>query len=210
MVGDFLSDFIGNPARARIVRALVFAQSEPLARGQIAKRTGASPAIVEREIRILENLGIVRKTRGLPAPKKAWKVQSAQKRSAHTDAMWVLNANFKYIRALSMFVHEVSPLRYQRILDAVKRAGKMTVVIVSGTFMGDPTRPADLLVAGDALNESRLELAVRSLEPHFGREIRFATFSTPEFKYRLTVQDRLFRETLDYPHLVLLDKQKLL
>ncbi len=211
MVGDFLSDFIGSAARARIIRALVFAQSEPLTRAQIAKRTGTSTSTVDREIRALEKLGILKKTRGLPAPKKAWKTQSAQKKhSALVDAVWVLDTNFKYIRALSMFVHEVSPVRYHRILDAVKRAGKTTVVVISGTFMGDSTRPADLLIAGDGLNESRLEMAVRSLEPHFGREIRFATFSTPEFRYRLTVQDRLFRETLDYPHLVLLDKHKLL
>lgn len=212
MAEDFLSSFLGSTPRARIIRAFVFAQAEPLTRMQLTKRTGVSPAAVEREIRALEKLDIVRKTRGLPAPKKAWKLRPVKKkaRDARTDAVWVLNTNFKYFRALSMFVHEVSPLRYTRILDAVKRVGKTTVLVVTGSFMGDPTRPADLLIAGDGLNDNRLELAVRSLEPHFGREIRFASFSTPEFKYRLTVQDRLFRDTLDYPHLVLLDTKKLL
>ena len=76
--------------------------------------------------------------------------------------------------------------------------------------MGDPTRPADIIIAVDALHESRLEKAIKTLEPQFGREIRYAAFSTPEFRYRLTVQDRLIRDTLDYPHLVLLDKARLL
>ena len=76
--------------------------------------------------------------------------------------------------------------------------------------MGDATRPADLIVALDTLNERRLEAAVRGLEPIFGREIRYAAFSTPEFRYRLTVQDRLIRDTLDFPHLVLLDRTRLL
>ena len=66
------------------------------------------------------------------------------------------------------------------------------------------------LLAADGLNEGRLERAIRTLEPEFGREIRYAAFSTTEFRYRLTVQDRLIRDTLDYPHLVLLDKTRLL
>jgi hypothetical protein len=76
--------------------------------------------------------------------------------------------------------------------------------------MGDPSRPADLIIAVDSYNERRLDQAVRELEPRFGREIRYAAFSTPEFRYRLTVQDRLIRDTLDYPHLVLLDRTRLL
>ena len=76
--------------------------------------------------------------------------------------------------------------------------------------MGDPSRPADLLVAADALNEGRLETAVRALEREFGREIRYAAFSAPEFRYRMTIQDKLLRDTLDFPHLVLLDKTRLL
>ena len=76
--------------------------------------------------------------------------------------------------------------------------------------MGDPSRPADLLLAADGYNESRIEQAVRKLEPQIGREIRYAVFSTPEFRYRLTVHDRLIRDTLDFPHLILLDKTRLL
>ena len=124
--------------------------------------------------------------------------------------MWVLNAEFPHLRALAQFVHEVSPMRHEKIVTALKRGGRIAAVILSGSFMGDPSRPADLIVAADVFNERRLDKAVRELEPIFGREIRYAAFSTPEFRYRLTVQDRLLRDTLDYPHLVLLDRTRLL
>ena len=125
-------------------------------------------------------------------------------------ASWILDTDFKHSRALSSFVHEVSPVRHDLVMQALKRGGKLAAVILSGNFMGDPSRPADLLVAVDAVNEGRLDKAIRDLEPTFGREIRYAAFSTPEFRYRLTIQDRLIRDTLDYPHLVLLDRTRML
>ncbi len=195
------------------LRAFIFNQFEPLTLAQAAKRSGISPRTTAREIRALEALDIIRRSKGVPAPKSAWKVSKKRSKvsaARRSESAWILDPDFKYSRALSMFVHEVSPVRYARIVEALKRTGKITVVVVSGTFMGDPSRPADLLIAGDGLNEARLEAAVKTLEPHFGREIRYASFSTSEFSYRLTIQDRLIRDTLDYPHLVLLDRTKLL
>ena len=123
---------------------------------------------------------------------------------------WTTNSDFKHLRAVSSFIHEVSPVHYDNIVGALKRGGRISAVILSGAFMGDDSRPADILIASDSINERRLERAVRSLEPAFGREIRYAAFTTPEFRYRITVQDRLIRDTLDYPHVVLLDKTRLL
>jgi hypothetical protein len=39
-----------------------------------------------------------------------------------------------------------------------------------------------------------------------GKELRYAFFSTDEFKYRMSMYDKLVRDILDYPHKVLLDK----
>ncbi len=101
-------------------------------------------------------------------------------------------------------------MRYENVLDALKRGGKLSAVVLSGSFIGDESRPADIVVAADSVNERKLEGAIRTLENVFGRELRYAAFSTPEFRYRLTVQDRLLRDTLDYPHLVLLDRSQML
>jgi hypothetical protein len=75
--------------------------------------------------------------------------------------------------------------------------------------VGDSTRPVDILVAADELSERRLEHAIKSLEPVFGRELRYAAFTAPELRYRLTIQDRLVRDTLDFPHVVLLDRARI-
>lgn len=210
MAGDFLGSFIGNPARAKVARVFIFSESEPLTAAQAARRASVSPRRAEREIRALEVLGILKRGKGRPSLKNTRKTSKKRGAKQKPESAWILNIEFKYVPPLSKFVHEVSPVRYGSILDALKSSGKLVAVIVSGSFMGDPSRPADLIVAADGLNEKRLEQAIRALEPKFGREIRYAAFSTPEFRYRLTIHDRLLRDTLDYPHVVLLDRARLL
>lgn len=166
---------------------------------EASRRAGVSTKAAESEIAALAKLGVVKKTRG-----------SARKGIKKADTLWEANPDFTHLRPLAAFVHEVSPIRYDNIVGALKKTGKISAVILSGAFMGDPSRPADLLVAADSFNERRMEMAVRVLEPLFGREIRYAAFTTPEFRYRLTIQDRLIRDTLDFPHVVLLDRTRLL
>lgn len=208
MKDDFLGVFIGNPNRAQLIRIFVFNPSEIVTLRTLAKRSGVSPQAAAHEVKALEKLGIVKKGRLAIALANGSK-RLVKPKEQKEDA-WILNGDFKHVRALSSFVHEVSPVRYDNIVGVLKRTGKVSAVILSGSFVGDPSRPADLIVATDSLNERRLETAIRGLEPTFGREIRYAAFSTPEFRYRITIQDRLLRDTLDFPHVVLLDRTRLL
>ncbi len=208
MKDDFLPTFLGNKYRARILRVFVFNPNDVMTITDIVKRSGVSAKPALKEVKSLVKLGIVKSSRALTIT-LANKSKRTVKGNAKVAA-WTINSEFKHLRAISSFIHEVSPIHYDSIVGALKRGGKISAVILSGTFMGDESRPADLVIASDTLNERKLEQAVRSLEPAFGREIRYAAFSTPEFRYRLTVQDRLIRDTLDFPHVVLLDRTRLL
>jgi hypothetical protein len=208
MKDDFLPRFLDNKVRAQLLRVFIFNPNEVMTLADIAKRAGVPSKAALSEIKSLVQLGLVKPSRAVSitlSGKAKRKVQGTAKVPA-----WTANQDFKHLRAVSAFVHEVSPVHYDSIVGALKRGGRISAVILSGTFMGDDSRPADLVVAADTFNERKLELAVKSLEPAFGREIRYAAFSTPEFRYRLTVQDRLIRDTLDFPHVVLLDKTRLL
>lgn len=208
MKDDFLAKFIGSPARSQILRVFMFNPAEPFTLPALSKRAAVSSQAAAREIRALEAMNIVKKGRQMSITlANGTKRVVSGRQKVYT---WTVNPEFKHLRAVSSFVHEVSPIKYESIVASLRRTGKVSAVILSGNFVGDETRPADLIVALDSLNERRLESAIKSLEPTIGREIRYAAFSTPEFRYRMTIQDRLIRDTLDYPHLVLLDKTRLL
>lgn len=201
---DFLATLIGNSARARVLRLFLLNANDSFTVLQVVKRAGVTRGAVIREIKQLERFGIVRKAGAMAV------VGKNGKKSKKTEQLWHVNASFRHMRALSTFVHEISPAEHSEILDTLKRSGAPSLVILSGLFVGDAMRPADLIVASANPNESRLEHAVRSLESLYGREIRYASFSVPEFRYRMTIQDRLIRDTLDFPHVVLVDRARLL
>lgn len=206
---DFLSDFMGGSgARARLLRVFVLDSERGFSLKEAATRAGISEKAAQKEAKVLEKWGAVRKGRAMTIMLKngtGRKVAGRQKVES-----WGFDPSFRHARAVSAFVREVSPIRYENVITALKTSGKVSTIILSGSFTGDPSRPADIIVAGDSLNERRLEQAIRALEPQYGREIRYAAFSVPEFRYRLTIQDRLLRDTLDFPHLVLFDRAELL
>lgn len=203
---DFLGSFIGSAARAKLLRVFALNQ-QPLTLTQVAKRAGISTRVAEVEIKMLAKWGVVKKTKFTIAIKKGTQhvVAGTQKELA-----WTFDQSFRHAAAVARFVREVSPIAHKEIISGLRRTGRVSAVVLSGAFVGDLSRPADIIIAGDGVSERKLEAAMRTLEPQLGREIRYATFTTPEFRYRMTIQDRLLRDTLDFPHVVLLDKTRLL
>lgn len=228
MADDFLGKFMGNHNRAKLLRVFVLNQRDGFTATNVAKMAGISAKSVGIELRYLEQMGVVKqlgkllkqaagetaaasdKSSSATPLHKASGVQGKGSQDRKKEQVWTFHAHSKQANAISKFVYEVSPPRYDNVVTALRGTGRPTAVILSGCFVGDLTRPADIIVAGDSLNERRLEKAIRTLEPSVGRELRYASFTTPEFRYRLTIQDRLMRDTFDYPHLVLLDRTRLL
>lgn len=186
---DFLEQFLGNPARARVLRLLNSGDTASATTEDIAKKIRAPRATVARELAALKKLAVVACGKG---------------------KVWTLDTTSSFAPALTQFIQGVAPMKHESIVSGLKGVGRVGVVVISGSFLGDASRPADLIIVGDGLQAGRLERAVRALEAAWGREIRYAAFPSAEFRYRLTVQDRLIRDILDFPHRVLLDKGNIL
>lgn len=171
-----------------MLRLFMFNQNANLTLAEIAERTKLTPVAVRRELTDLLAAGLLRK------------------KGARAAARYVVNPRFEHLVALDSFIRETTSVRPQDILTTLRRSGVLQLVVLSGFFTGMLEPQIDLLVAGDHLEERVLALAVRSLEAELGREIRYASFVTTDFRYRRGVYDRLLRDVFDYPHRVLLDK----
>lgn len=188
MVIEPLAKIFGSGARLKTLRLFIFNEDTSFTIAEVAERTKIAKDVARREIVEILSSGLLRK------------------KGTATNVRYQVNPRFEHLAALDTFIRETTSVRQEVILQALRRAGTLRLVVLSGLFSGILESQIDLLVVGDPIDERTLANAVRSLEVELGREIRYATFATADFRYRRGVYDRLLRDVFDYPHRVLIDK----
>lgn len=183
-----LTKLFGSPARLKMLRLFVFNQESSYTPLEVTKRTKLSKEATKSDLVELCASGLLRK------------------KGVRAAARYQVNPHFEYLAPLTVFIRDTTSVRPRVMITALRKAGALQLVALSGFFTGVLESQVDLLVVGDNLEERVLAQAVRSLEAELGREIRYASFTTPDFRYRLGVYDRLFRDVFDYPHRLLIDK----
>jgi hypothetical protein len=183
-----LAKIFGSPARLKTLRLFLFNQDAAFTIEDVATRTKLAREVARREIAELAAAELIRK-KGKRAP-----------------SSYQVNPRYEHLAALSVFVRETTSVQPARVMEGLRRAGNLRLVALSGHFTGILEPQVDLLVVGDNLDERALAQAVHGLEAELGREIRYASFATADFRYRLGVYDRLLRDIFDYPHRLLIDK----
>lgn len=185
---ESLAKIFGSGGRLKVIRLFVFNPSIAFTLADIAQRTKLSKEVVRDEIAELLSADLLRK-KGAQAPIR-----------------YQTNPRFEHLTALDIFIRDTTSVHPQNMMRALKRSGTLRLVALSGFFTGVIETQIDLLVVGDNIEERVLASAVHSLEAELGREIRYASFATADFRYRLGVYDRLLRDVFDYPHRLLIDK----
>ncbi len=183
-----LAKLFGSPARLKTIRLFVFNRDAAFTPSEVAKRLKLGKEVARRELGELLAGGLLRK------------------KGERTSAQYQVNPRFEYLDALDIFIRDTTNVRPRVIVSALRRAGTLQLVVLSGFFTGVFESQIDLLVVGDRLEERAIAHAVHSLEAELGREIRYASFTTENFRYRFGVYDRLLRDIFDYPHRRLVDK----
>ena len=129
-----------------------------------------------------------------------------RKRAGKEGIVYSANKKFPHYEAFQNLMRETTSVSDTSLVTTLKKSGPLRLIVLSGLFTGVLETKADVLVVGDRLNDRQLDKAVHELEAELGRELRFAAFTTQDFRYRVGVYDRLVRDIMDYPHRVLLDK----
>jgi len=195
---EILEKLFGSEAKVKILKLFLFNPGEAFDASHAAERSKVSRGVARKEIYNLEKIGFLRsktyskeirrqKNRGMASIRK------------RTNG-WSLDPKFPYTESLEIFLGNVNPFHHKEIIKKISRACKIQLLILSGLFIKEPDSRVDLLVAGDDLKEGMLENVIKTIESEIGREVRYASFETSEFKYRYSMFDKLIRDILDYPH----------
>ena len=203
-MNDVLTALFGSSARVKILRLFLSNLDSTYTVEEITKRAKVHPHTVRKELNLFTKIGLLKK---LNDSRTVTKGRGKNKKETKKKVVaFAVDHAFGDLLILRNFILNIKPTDDQGILKKVSTAGKIKLVIVAGEFIRDTDSRIDILIVGDSLKDSRLQAAIRDLESHMGRELRFAVFSTPDFTYRLGVYDRLIRDVLDYPHQIVVDK----
>jgi predicted nucleotidyltransferase len=183
---DSLGKLFGSLGRVKVIRLFVFNRHEGFTADAVAERTRLSLASTRAELVALVAIGVLQKTGKTP--------------------MYRVNMRYPHFEPLATFIRSTTTISPEHLLELLRRAGNLRLVVLSGVFTGATDADIDLLVVGDKLEEKALARAVHVIEAELGREIRYASFSTEDFSYRLGIYDRLIRDVFDYPHQAILDR----
>ena len=183
---ETLSRLFGGEAKVKLMRLFLLNPESHYSFADLLKWTKLSKVVAQKELKLLLKIGVVTFKR--------------------REKIYTLNPQFHYLRQLQSLLVDTVLLNEADMLKKLGRAGKIKLVVVAGVFLQEWESRADLLVVGDRLKDSALKAVIHKMELELGRELRYAALETPDFKYRLSICDKLIRDILDYRHKVVLDR----
>jgi hypothetical protein len=189
---EVLSKLFGSEVKVKMIRLFLFNPETAFSVKDISERVKDPESKVRREITNFLKMDFIKK-------RKIGKKQG-----------FVMNHNFSYLYPLQNFLINTEPLHPREIIKKVGRLGSIKLIIIAGVFIQDPESRADILIVGDNVKRGNLEKVVKVLESEIGKELKYAYFTTEDFKYRMSMFDKLTRDILDYPHKKILNKLPIL
>ncbi len=201
---DILAKLFGSEAKVKIMRLFLFNSDQPFSPADIASRAKVSLPVVRHEVGILRKMAMIKGKRFIRSVSVRRGKKTVIKRKK--EGGWLLNPNFPYLPAIRNLLINTVLVKHSDIIRRLNTIGRIKLIILSGVFIQDEDSRVDLLVVGDAIRFGALEGVIRIIESEIGKELRYAAFETPDFKYRLGIYDKLIRDILDYPHIKALDR----
>jgi len=114
-----------------------------------------------------------------------------------------LNSHFHLRDELRELVTAVArPKASDEVGRRLRSVPNLRLAVLSGIFTLQPKLPVDLLLVGDEISVTRLDRALSEIEDMVGQEVNYTLLSRLEYDDRRFMSDRLIRDVLDNPHLV--------
>lgn len=192
-VMEILETLFSSRPRVEVLRMFLFQPGKKLSAGDIARQTGIAKSTARTHAKALAKINLLHDA------------QSAVGDSGQEQEVWELNKSSSlrpHLHQLFLAHQNITP---EDIKEELLALVDVSFLALSGVFSGVDDRPVDILIAGQKINSKKLKKTLSKLERRLGTELRYASMSEEEFRYRFDVQDKLVREVLDYPHRRLVD-----
>ena len=197
---EILAKMFGGVARVKIMRLFLLNPEQGFETSMIAERSRLSTSVSRQVVNQLSAMSLVKKksfirevTDGRTGKIKRKRVQG-----------WFLNNEFPYISEMKALLVEGDFFKHDELVKRFRPAGRLQLIVVSGVFIQQSDSRLDVLVVGDNISKKYVQKTISVLESELGKELSYAVFDTSDFKYRVSMYDKLLRDMFEYPHSKLL------
>lgn len=193
---EILGKLLGGVARVKIMRLFLLNPDTGFEGSDVSERSRLAPAVARRVIVQLAGMDLITKRTFTKEMKNRRTGKVTKKRVQG----WFLNPEFPYINELRQLLVEGEFFKHAELAKRFKPAGRIQLLVVSGIFIQDSESRLDLLIVGDNLKKNLIQKVVSVLESELGKELAYAVFETADFRYRISMYDKLLRDVFDYAH----------
>lgn len=192
---EILGKLLGGIPRVKIMRLFLLNPDEPFGIDDVIERSRLQRPLARKTISALIAMCLIQKKSFIQEFEDA-KGKITKKRIQG----WILSENFPYVSELKQLLVEGEFFKHSELVKRFKPSGRVQLLVISGLFIQDSESRLDLLIVGDNLRKSVIQKAIAVLESELGKELRYAIFETADFKYRVSMYDKLLRDVFEFPH----------
>jgi hypothetical protein len=193
---DILAKLFGGTARVKIMRLFLLNPDQGFEASDVSERSRLSSSATRQAVTQLGAMSLIKK--------RAFVKEVTNKRTGKIKKKrvqgWFLNPEFPYIRETKALLVEGDFFKHDELVKRFRPAGKVQLLVVSGVFIQQSDSRLDVLIVGDNINKKYVQKAVSVLESELGKELSYAVFDSANFKYRVSMYDKLLRDMFEFPH----------
>ncbi len=194
---QILGTLFGTEARVKLMRLFLFNPESNFDLEDICERSKVTLKEAKIEVQVLLKSGLIKR-------KVFWK-EKKEGLKKKIDGFCV-DTEFSHMEPLKRLLISDILSNKDNLISEIGRGGKLKLLAVAGIFTEDPDSRIDMLIVGNNFNKVILNNSIKKLEAELGKELVYAYFETADFKYRMTMYDKLVRDIFDFPHKIILDR----
>jgi predicted transcriptional regulator len=188
-----IEQLFGSRTRARLLSVFLENADRAFYVRELARRVDAQINAVRRELKNLLDIGIVIEGE-----------DEGEVKDKEHKRFYRANAEFPLFEDLKGVMKKAAVLMNRSLLETLKKAGPLDLVILTGKFTESANIPTDILIVGD-LSPEAVQQAISDFEKEIGREVNYTFMPRDEFRYRSDVGDRFLASLLTGKRIVLHD-----
>jgi len=183
---NILEALFDSKVKLRLLKLFLYNPEEKFLARVLPKKIQADSRIIRRELELLKKIKFLNKRKHF---------------------YW-LNQKFEFYPELKNLILKSTPASKDKIINWIRKLGRIKLAVISGTLINCDNCRADLLIVGN-INQQKFNKFIANLEAEVGKEINYALMSAEEFNYRHDMFDRFIRSILEGPHEKMINKLRI-